>query len=329
MPEPAHTRLRLAACRVGHDTEARLNTVGPQALVAAAIDPPRRPPAIALIVLVIANILVAHLPSELASPILLVLLVRALKAVVLLRRRSIRRWLPPLALALLQAAVELTLVDVTVRPDVLTIPLRQAGRVLARVLVAVAEEICTVAISKAALPLALVTVSFQPGVDAVALGSVLFPCADIAVALDALPDAVPVLPAATELALVRLTVSPAVDALAVRLTLKVVALISVTRGVKLETVVLPLVTRPFALIDAARIVGHDTSTVALFGLSIYLSTIDAVLVLLYAKLAGSLPHLFVVELLADHLVPLDCVRLVLRDLSGFQFIFYCRHFLCT
>lgn len=63
-------------------------------------------------------------------------------------------------------------------------------------------------------------------------------------------------------------------------------------------------------------------------LAVHLASVDAVLVLLDAELLRRQPDLLVVELFANHLVLLYCVRLILGDLPGFQFLFYVGHPLC-
>ncbi len=71
-----------------------------------------------------------------------------------------------------------------------------------------------------------------------------------------------------------------------------------------------LVLQPLAFVDAAILVDKyaEAFTLALW---IELASIDAVFVLLDAEIA-IFAHLFVVKLIADHLILLNCVTFILK-----------------
>ena len=146
--------------RVNHDSEAFLNALVPLTLVLAAVDPLHGSPAVSNVILEVARVLVAHLPSELAVAVFLVIFVLTLELVEFAGLRRIRGQLLPLALALLEALLKVSTVLVAVRPQILAIALRKASRILASVLVSVSKEVCAVTVSETGFPLALVPVSF-------------------------------------------------------------------------------------------------------------------------------------------------------------------------
>ena len=126
-----------ATIRELHATSSILDSFDPLTFVARSVLPEHLTVTVSLIVFVTTLIVVATLPSEQAHSILLVVLVRALVHVAVL---IVEAFLP-LALAVLEAVLELSDVDAAVLPLVLALALGLSIDVDAREDVTVREKV--------------------------------------------------------------------------------------------------------------------------------------------------------------------------------------------
>ena len=211
----------------------------------------------------------------------------------------------------LQAICKLACVTAPVLPLVLAKALGLALRILAHVAIAVRKEVRTVAFSEALVPLALVLVSVGKNVDAVALCLRAHPLADVGLAISALPDAVAVLDALKPLAVVYFSVLPLIHAFPIWLATFVGPMIGVSAGEDLVAAAISLILAPLTLVDTPVLVDKHAETLSLPRLGVELAAVDAVTILLDAKVA-LLAHVFVVELIAYHCVMLNRITLILE-----------------
>mmetsp|Transcript_29483 Transcript_29483/g.44761 ORF Transcript_29483/g.44761 Transcript_29483/m.44761 type:complete len:205 (-) Transcript_29483:1073-1687(-) len=197
------------------------------AFIDGAVCPVHFTIAMAFIVYVAPQVDVSALPGEGSSPILFVELVLAFEAVAL----GVVGYLPPLALAVFHAVLELPCVDASVFPLVDPLAFRLAVRVLTRVQVSVGEEICALPTLEALVPRAFIAVSILPLMHAVAVSLAVFPLAHVRVSEDALPHPVAVLDSVLPLSVVHFTVCPVVHSFSVGFPVLEVPFVSVAIGV--------------------------------------------------------------------------------------------------
>jgi len=167
-----------------HSSNAILNSFLPLAFVAGAISPVHFTVAVALVILVAPLVDVAALPSELAHTRLLVVDVASFVHVAILCIESFT----PFAFSVLEAFFELTDVDASVFPFVLTNSLRPSALVGACKNITVRKDIRSLSVLQAVQPLALISVSILPLMHSVAISLRVFPLPDVRVAKDTFPD---------------------------------------------------------------------------------------------------------------------------------------------
>lgn len=125
-----------------HPTRPILDSSDPLALVARAIFPVHFSVAVSLVILVAALVVIPALPREHSHAILLIILVCTFVHVAILVIESFL----PLALAVLQAVLELSNVDASVFPLVLTLTFGLAKVVSSGEAVAIREDIRTLTV---------------------------------------------------------------------------------------------------------------------------------------------------------------------------------------
>ncbi len=238
-----------------HRAKAMLNSLAPNPLVDAAVDPVHLSVAVALVITIVTLVQISTGPLEDTITVLLVHVVVTL----------VRVYLPvwhrflPLALPMLHSILEIAYIGLPVLPLVLSEAVWLTAHVLPRVHVAVRKKVCAVAVLQTVFPFAFVSVAVLPLVHPVAVSFGLLPLAQVRVLVDASPDAVALLSSEHPLAVVRLAVGPGVNSLAVRLVVLEVAFVHVSVLVLLEAAAVALVLLPLAFEDALLAdVDHDS-----------------------------------------------------------------------
>ena len=166
------------------------------------------------------------------------------------------------------------------------------------------------------MPLALVLVSVGENVDAIPLRLRAHPLANVGLAIGALPDAIAVLNTLQPLTVVYFSVLPLVNAFPIWLAIFVGPMIGVSTGKHFVAAAISLILAPLTLVDTPILIDKHAEALSLPRLWVELAAVDAVTVLLDAKVA-LLAHVFVVELIAYHCVMLNRITLILELAVGF------------
>ena len=161
------------------------------------------------------------------------------------------------------------------------------------------------------MPLALVLVSVGKNVDTIPLCLRAHPLANVGLAIGALPDAIAVLNTLQPLTVVYFSVLPLVNAFPIWLAIFVGPMIGVSTGKHFVAAAISLILAPLTLVDTPILIDKHAEALSLPRLRVELASVDAVTVLLDAKVA-LLAHVFVVELIAYHCVMLNRITLILK-----------------
>lgn len=206
-----------------HAAGTILDSSHPFSFVARAILPVHLSIAVTLIVPVATLVEIAALPSKHAHTVLLVVFVGTFVHVAILVVES----LLPLSLPMLQTILELSDVDASIFPFVLTLTFRFAKVIRAREAVAIGEDIRALAVLQTVLPFALESISVLPLVNSVASRFRLAPLPDVRVTEDTFPDALALFKPESPFSFVDFSIGPCVDAFAVGFPVQELSFVSV------------------------------------------------------------------------------------------------------
>jgi hypothetical protein len=92
-----------------------------------------------------------------------------------MRPFRIRRWLPPFALAMLHAILELALVGIAVGPFIQTFPLWLSISIFTHILIPIIKEISSIPMPQALFPLSFISISIYPHMHSIPFRSAIHP----------------------------------------------------------------------------------------------------------------------------------------------------------
>jgi len=173
----------------------------PVSLVVTPVLPKHFAIAMSLIHIVTSYVVVSRLPVELALSMLLVVVILACVLITI----WVLLILLPFAFSVLHSLPELSDVESSRLPLVLTVAVRSTVFVHASVHIEVGEIVCALPVFQAAGPLAFILVAIRPLVNTEAPDLVVSPLSHVCVILESSPDAEAIFARLQKLTVIRLT----------------------------------------------------------------------------------------------------------------------------
>jgi len=267
-----------SSIRQHHLPIAVLNSLFPLAQVNTPISPFHLSKPLPLVVHVLPSVHVPSCPFKHANPCFQIILV--LSFIIVWMRVVLV--LPPFPLPLLNPALEVSLVDRPISPEVLPKPIEFPMLVVAYVNVSVWEKVSSPPVLEAAFPFSFIPIPIFPEVDPVTFSPWVPPLSYILVPFYAFPDSVPMFQALVPLSLISFLVEPGIYTLTLWPPSNVVPFIFVPIGVFLKPLSFPQVLLPIPFIHSPILVDNNSVPLSISSF-VNLSHVNWVRILLHLE----------------------------------------------